>query len=135
MSIIPDVAVSGFVTVRSSTIDDRGLFATRRVRSGRTLVESPVLVLPSSHRAALCTTPIYEYTFKWELDYGALALGAISFANHSSRPSAFCYPDFERRTLVLVALKDIEMGQEVTIDYGEEIWFEDSQASRSSYAG
>jgi len=76
---------------------------------------APVLVLP----AADCPALDPEGTGR-----GALGLGLVTLCNHASLPTAKVERNFARHTLDLIAIRPIEPGDEVTIDYGCPLWFE-----------
>lgn len=85
-------------------------------------------MLPAADCAALDSTIIYDYYFHWDGDpdgvgRGAVGLGFVTLCNHSSRPLARVDRNYARQTLDLIAIAEIEPGQEVTIDYGCALWF------------
>ena len=90
---------------------------------------APVLVLPAADCPALDRTIIHDYYFHWDGDpegtgRGALGLGLVTLCNHTSLPNARVERNFARHTLDLIAIRPIEPGDEVTIDYGCALWFE-----------
>jgi SET domain-containing protein len=85
------------------------VFARRPIRKGEVIERTPVLVLPAG--AAL-----NEYCFEWGEGAWALALGYGSLYNHSYSPNAR-YDDVNSKTKVFTALRDIEPGEEITINY------------------
>ena len=50
---------------------------------------------------------------------------AMQFANHSTDPNAGFTRDFESLTMTFIALREIEAGEEITIDYGSPVWWDD----------
>jgi len=87
-----------------------------------------VIILPAADCPALDRTIIYDYYFHWDGDpdgegRGALGLGLVTLCNHSSRPPARVDRNHVRLTLDLIAIAQIEPGEEVTIDYGCTLWF------------
>ena len=105
------------------------MFARRPIASGTLIEAAPVIVLPVSECRLLDRTIIHNYYFHWDGDpdgegRGALGLGLVSLCNHSRRPRARVDRNFARLTLDLVAIAAIAAGEEVTIDYGCQLWFE-----------
>jgi uncharacterized protein len=117
------------VEIRSQAVRGRGLFAREGI-AARTVIEAaPVIIVPAAECPLLDRTILHNYYFHWDGDpdgdgRGALGLGFVSLCNHSSRPRARVDRNFVRTTLDLVAVEDIEPGDEITIDYGCELWFE-----------
>jgi len=57
-----------------------------------------------------------DYVFDWGKGTVALALGYGSLYNHSYAPNAR-YDDEGQRTKIFTALRDIEAGEEITVNY------------------
>jgi len=99
------------------------------IPTGTVIEAAPVLVLPAADCPALDRTIIHDYYFHWDGDpegpgRGALGLGLVTLCNHTSFPNAKVERNFARHTLDLIAIRPIEPGDEVTIDYGCPLWFE-----------
>ena len=108
----------------------RGLFALRAFERGTTIERAPVLVLPAAAHVHLDQTALYDYYFAWgQPEQIALVLGYTSFANHSYQPNARYEKDVAAGLVMLVALQDIEAGDEVTVNYNGDpddeapLWF------------
>jgi uncharacterized protein len=117
------------IEIRTSPGRGRGIFAREPIAPGTLIETAPVIVLSSPDCPTLDQTIIYDYYFHWDGDpdgegRGALALGLVTLCNHSSRPRARVERNHARLTLDLVAIRQIEPGEEVTIDYGCALWFE-----------
>ena len=96
---------------------------------GTVIETAPVVIIPAADCLALDRTVIHDYYFHWDGDpdgagRGALALGLLSLCNHSQPANARVDRNFARNTLDLVAIAEIEPGEEVTINYGCALWFE-----------
>jgi SET domain-containing protein len=108
------------IEVRRTRGKGRGVFAVRPIRAGDVIERVPVLVMPlrdladDDRRAGLL-----DYCFVWGRDTVALALGYGSLYNHSYSPNAR-YDDENLQTKVFTALRDIEPGEEITINYNGE---------------
>jgi hypothetical protein len=97
----------------------RGVVAQRRFRAGETVERPPVLVIPAKEAPLIRDTRLAHYYFEWGDDYkqAAIALGFGSLYNHSYTPNAryeFCEAE---ECLEFIALRDIEAGDEITINY------------------
>ena len=98
----------------------RGVFARRPIRRGEVIERVPVLVLPVAEvKNAANWTGLARYCFHWGEGTLALALGYGSLYNHSYHPNA-CYDDAGGPTKVFTALRDIEPGEEITVNYNGE---------------
>jgi uncharacterized protein len=108
----------------------RGVFARRLIRRGELIEKVPMLVLPAGEfRDGLGKTSLANYCFNWKEGTVALALGYGSLYNHSYRPNAR-YEDVWPQTKEFTALRDIEPGEEITVNYNGKprsrsaVWFE-----------
>ncbi|MBK5291850.1 MAG: SET domain-containing protein-lysine N-methyltransferase [Acidobacteriia bacterium] len=120
------------IAIGNSPGKGRGIFARRMIRAGETIEEAPVLVFPGSQLEWIDKTIFGDYYFHWGYDEedGALLLGLCSLCNHSYSPNARFYRKFDAGTIQFTALRDIEFGEEITVNYNEEpddwkpMWFE-----------
>ena len=109
----------------------RGVFACERIPAGSLIEECPVLESPEEDLVALMPTALGDYFFQWgpTRQQGALALGYGSLYNHSYDPSAGYVRKLESRTIQFLALRDIEAGEEITVNYNgspedrSPVWF------------
>lgn len=109
----------------------RGVFAARAFEEGEALELAPVSVITAREAALLEVTLLAHHYFHWDGDEadeegwrGAIAYGLVSLVNHAEVANAGVWPDPERQVLVLEALRPIAKGEEVTIHYDVELWFE-----------
>jgi hypothetical protein len=117
------------VEIRVDPLKGRGLFATRRIEAGEIIDSAPVIVLDAGECRAVDRTILGHYYFHWDGDFdgdgrGAVALGAVTLCNHSARPRARVARNYPAQSLELYAIGAIAAGEEITIDYGCELWFE-----------
>ena len=112
----------------------RGVVAERRIGPGELVERSPVLAIPHADRAAVDPTIVFTYVFMWEHDTveedlykhegrAAIALGFTSLLNHSYTPNCEFIRHIDDLVIDLVALRAIEPGEELTIDYQMTLWF------------
>lgn len=97
----------------------RGLVAGRRFGCGEVVETAPVLVVPAREWELVRSTVVGRFCFGWNDDTGsvALALGRVSLLNHSYTPNVVSEKHLRRRLIVFVALRDIEPGEELTLNY------------------
>jgi SET domain-containing protein len=98
----------------------RGVFAVKKIKKGTEFERVPVIILPPQDVFGTTrTSKLADYVFEWNDDQMALALGYGSLYNHSFRPnSQYLMEDDD--TQVYVALRDIEAGEEITINYNSD---------------
>ncbi|MBV8982143.1 MAG: SET domain-containing protein-lysine N-methyltransferase [Acidimicrobiia bacterium] len=128
MSIIAKVS-AGDVFVAPSATHGRGVFAARAFDAGETIEQCPVLVVPDG---AVAAHGLEGYCFEWTDDECAIALGYGSLYNHSREPNARYDHDHDHELVAYSAVRRIEAGDEITINYGGEpdgdidLWFDEA---------
>lgn len=108
---------SDYIEVKRISRKGRGVFARRFIPAGTVFEQVPVIVLPDEEVLESTENSVLaSYVFDWGEGTVALALGFGSMYNHSYSPNAR-YDDRGRQTKIFTALRDIEAGEEVTINY------------------
>lgn len=113
----------------------RGVVAVRDIPKRAVIERAPVLIIPNKDRAAVDRTIVFTYVFMWEhgtveqeLYNGegrvAIALGLISLLNHDYHPNAEFIRHIDELEIEIRALRNIRAGEEVTIDYQMDLWFD-----------
>ncbi len=105
--------------VADSPEKGRGVFTDRFIEA-ETLVEiASVIVIPANQRVLIDDTILYDYYFNWseENDTTAIALGYASIYNHSYDPNCKYLTYYEDKKIEIIALRDIEAGEELTFNY------------------
>jgi hypothetical protein len=106
----------------------RGLVAVAPLERGELIDRAPTVDLPPGDVAALEATAVGDFYFGHPADEtrGVIVLGLPSLCNHAETPSA----DLRWRhdpalgwLAELVAIREIEAGEEVTYRYRCELWF------------
>ncbi len=105
--------------VRSIPAKGRGVIAGRRFSKDELIEQDPVIVVPPEDWALLQETVISQFCFCWHegVDDVAVALGHGSLLNHSYSPNAISVKHVRKRAIDFVALRDIEVGEEITLNY------------------
>jgi hypothetical protein len=122
----------GVVAVGACPGKGRGVFAQRKISRGEPIEEAPVVVVPQPQIEHLDQTVLGDYYFVWGPDeeHAALALGLCSLCNHSYQANAVFRLKSEQLAIEFVAARDIEIGEEITINYNGDlnsrkpIWFD-----------
>ena len=108
------------IRVGRSKIDGRGCFAARRFRKWEKIAElegervsrvEAARRMRGKKRLHICATDSY-----WGID-GSRGGNGSQFVNHSCRPNSFVR--IMRGHVIFFALRDIEPGEEITLDYVE----------------
>lgn len=114
------------IEVRTSNIHGRGVFASQPIEKGQMFHLAHLLVFPSGQYPALQETIASHYVFHIaDAEDGSdnttngLAMSPISFINHSRAASCAFEVDAASQTIRFTALRQIEAGEELTIDYGD----------------
>ena len=110
----------------------RGVFTAHEVHEGDLIEICPTIMIPAEQLALIDQTILYDYYFLWPGDEGlsCLALGYGSIYNHAELPNASITFDLSEFTIIVMAIKDIEAGGEIFLNYQGEVenppdlWFD-----------
>ena len=127
-----DITGCSGVEVRSTKNKGRGVFARRSFRRSETIESVPVIFIPGDQKAHIQSTvlDLYVYKFGPEDTHLVIALGYGSLYNHSFSPNADFIRSWEEQLIHFVAVRDIEEGEEITVNYNgtpddqSPIWFD-----------
>lgn len=92
----------------------RGVFADQGVIKKQVIEECELLLMDLHEVGPTLEGYVYQYNKKLV----ALALGNGSLYNHSNQPNSRFYFNYRKKLLYIEAIRDIEMGEEITVDYG-----------------
>ena len=104
------------LVIRQSRIHSYGCYTTRRIRKGTRIMEYVGLYLNGEQADDLYED--YPNTYLFGLDGGKKIIdgtGVAAFVNHSCQPN--CETDQIRGKMWVIALRDLEPGEELTYDY------------------
>ena len=105
---------------------DRGVVAKQQILKETVIEIAPVSAIPAEHLSTLDKTEVFKYYFVRPAEYdesylfrGYLVFGLASLCNHSDRPNAEVswVEDEVGLWCHLIAQRDIEAGEEVTLFY------------------
>lgn len=104
--------------INSTSERGRGVFTAIEVPKGSTIEICPVIVLPAKDYQKIHDSFLHDYYFIWQGENEtALALGYGSLYNHDNNSNADYEMDFEAQTISIIAQRDIDADEEITIDY------------------
>ena len=108
------------------------MFALRSFMKGELIEAAPVIDMPQTERNYIEKTKLLEYFFNWgeKNKDPAICLGYGSLYNHSYSPNAKFINNLDNRTIDFYALRDIQQGEEITVNYNgdpnckSDVWFD-----------
>lgn len=121
----------GKIIIGNTAQKGRGIFARETLVKGELIEIAPVVIIPEQEREFIDRTVLTNYYYEWG-EYGiAIGLGLISLYNHSYHPNAMYVKKFDRGVIEYLALRDIQVGEEITVNYNSgnpddqtPIWFD-----------
>ena len=110
----------------------RGVFTNEKISKGTVIEIAPVIVMDAANKKLLDQTLLHDYIFEWGDDrtHCAMALGWVPVYNHSYLSNCEYEMDFEAQTIAVKAMRDIEPGEELFINYNGDwddskpLWFD-----------
>lgn len=110
----------------------RGVFTHEKIEANTVIEIAPVLVMTDDERKLIDQTLLHDYIFEWgtEKDQCAMALGWVPVYNHSYESNSEYFMDFDEATMFVKTVREIEAGEEVTINYNgnwndaTKVWFD-----------
>ena len=112
------------IYVREVDGKGRGVFARKHFVKDETIEQAPVIILPNPQWEFLEQTVLRNHYWYWNEDAMAFCLGYGALYNHSAEPNARVVRQFEQNVIEFIALRNIEVDEEITIDYDCPLWFE-----------
>ena len=109
------------VRVGPSRIAGQGLFAAQDITKGTDIIQYTGEKIPkaeSARRLAQGNAYIFTFNERWDID-GQVFRNIARYINHSCAPN--CEAQKTPRSIWIVALRDIQAGEELTYNYGYEI--------------
>lgn len=106
------------LVVKESKIHSSGVFAKQKITSGSKVVEYKGRLISKEESKKLCSfgnNYIFELDEKTDID-GNVEWNIARFINHSCEPN--CEAQIIDGHIWIVAIKDIEAGEELTFNYG-----------------
>ncbi|MEP6627406.1 MAG: SET domain-containing protein [Ginsengibacter sp.] len=121
-----------YLNIKSTINRGRGVFTNEKIAAGTLIEESPVIVMSAEDRKLLDKTLLHDYIFEWgaSKDKCCMALGLVPMYNHSYQSNCEYFMDFEDESIQVKTVKEIAVGEELTINYNgdwndeKKIWFD-----------
>ncbi len=105
------------LAIKKSAIEGKGCFSVVSFRGGRKIAEytgQKITNAEANRRASRRKLRICAINNRWSLD-GSRGGNGTHYINHSCEPNAFMKILYNH--ILFVALRDIQPGEEITIDY------------------
>ncbi|GAA4467646.1 SET domain-containing protein-lysine N-methyltransferase [Nemorincola caseinilytica] len=111
----------------------RGVFTRKKIKAGDIVESAPVIVMSHEDRLHIDQTILQNYIFEWQPEgqnMCCMALGTIPMYNHDYESNCEYYMEYEEMTMFVQAVRDIEAGEELTVNYngtwndGSRVWFD-----------
>jgi SET domain-containing protein len=105
------------LTIKKSPIEGKGCFSVAQFRRGRRIAEytgQKITNAEANRRARRRRLRICAINSRWSLD-GSRGGNGTHYINHSCEPNAYMKILYDH--ILFIALRDIEPGEEITIDY------------------
>jgi uncharacterized protein len=105
--------------IAPSDLGGRGVFTAAPIFKNDLIEVCPVIVLNDGDVTHIDKTALYDYYFQWGDDQKGcvIALGYGSLYNHTAPSNADYFMDYDEQTIEIRAERDIEAGEEITINY------------------
>jgi len=116
-----DVIKGRFIVRQSRPGMGRGLFAAMPIRKGDFLLEYTGRRIPTSYADTLKTRYLFELDESWTID-GSRRTNIARHVNHSCVPN--CEVRLRDGKILIFAARNIQRGEELAFDYGDE-YFEE----------
>ena len=102
-----------------------GLFATKPIKKGTRIIRyfGPLLDCNKEEDDAVENKYLFQLTNRWTID-GAVRENIARYINHACRPNAESDVKPRKRKVFIVAIKNIEVGEEINYDYGTDYFKE-----------
>lgn len=114
------------VEVRTSPIHGYGVFAIDKINKGEIIEECHLLVIP--FKLGEFNSFLINYKFNYpsigKIEEYVIPLGNGCIYNHSENNNAFWRTNEEHKTFEFIAIRDIEIGEEVYTYYGDASYWE-----------
>jgi len=124
--------IQQYLFLKPTSNKGRGVFTNEKIPANTIIEQSPVIVMSAEDRKILDKTLLHDYIFEWgaDKDKCCMALGFIPMYNHSYTSNCEYFMDFEEETIQVKTVRQIEKGEELTINYNgdwndpKKVWFQ-----------
>jgi SET domain-containing protein len=125
--------IKSYIEVREVPGKGKGMFTKKAIKAETIIEREPVIVMTAKEKTHIDKTKLYNYIFEWQPDgqnLCCMALGLIPMYNHSYASNCEYYMDYDTDEIYVQAVRDIEAGEELTINYNatwndeSKVWFD-----------
>jgi len=108
------------IYLKDSPLHNLGVFSSQKIEKGEVIDVCPFLSFPQSSNERIPVFSNYAFCYPRSENWTthALVLGYGSYYNHSDTPSVEWDTNEDDRTFIFFALRDINEGEELFINYG-----------------
>ena len=110
-----------FVVRKAASGSGHGLFAVVPIKKGAFILEYTGKKIPTDIADALTTRYLFHINDKWTID-GSPRSNTARYINHGCDPN--CEVEMDGERLMIYAIKNIQKGEELSFDYGDEYYDE-----------
>lgn len=116
---------NGRLYVSSAGNKGRGVFTSENIRKGELIEICPIIELTYKEHQRLAQHLLEEYVYVWRARKRtvALVMGYGSMYNHDNNFNVTFVKDHANGIMKYKALRNIEAGEELTINYGKDYNF------------
>lgn len=108
------------VHIRLHKDKERCVFTSKSFQKGEVICSNHVLVCTYD---LIKKSELDDFSISWKDERDCIALGLISFINHSETPNTRTENDYDLKLIKIIALVDIEENTELTFSYKCGAWF------------
>jgi SET domain-containing protein len=121
------------IFIQQTSSKGRGVFCNETIPQNATIETAAVIVMTAEERAYLDKTLLHDYIFEWQPEgknLCCMALGNVPIYNHSYQSNCEYFMDYEAQTISIKTVREIETGEELTINYNgdwndeKNVWFD-----------
>lgn len=118
--------------IRKTVNKGWGIFAMRDFENEELIEAAPVIVMSAEEMKLLNKTKLHDYIFHWENDSCCMAMGHVPIFNHAAPSNCEYFQDYDAELIEIRAVRDIKIGEELTINYmgdadeEKDVWFKTS---------
>lgn len=114
-----------------------GMVALQDIKEGAVIENCPVIIMPVAELQRPDGSGENElgmYAFHWgpeedetSVECAVVKGGMLPLANHSENPNSDVKQNHPEKLIRWFALRDIQKGEEVTINYATDLWFDNQE--------
>jgi len=108
------------IYLKDSPLHNLGVFSSQKIEKGEVIDICPFISFPQSSKEKIPVFSNYAFCYPRSENWTthALVLGYGSYYNHSETPSVDWNTNENDRTFIFFAIRDIDEGEELFINYG-----------------